>query len=124
MTPDALVPLLRSNYAPGPAETALVHETLQTKAAELSALDAEISALQSKLLRTQSSRVHLAWEMSLYNSFLAPVRWLPPEIIREIFLYFAPSMNTNYLVELPWKLGHICRLWRTVALSIGQLWSV
>ncbi|KAJ6454279.1 hypothetical protein DFH09DRAFT_889174, partial [Mycena vulgaris] len=56
-----------------------------------------------------------------------PVRHLPPEILGQIFLYFVPSLHydsdwKSHRVGLPWKLGHICRLWRTVALSLSQLW--
>ncbi|KAJ7468674.1 hypothetical protein FB451DRAFT_962664, partial [Mycena latifolia] len=91
--------------------------------------EAEISALQSRLQTLQSKRADLASEMDRFNSILAPIRQLPPEIIGEIFLYFTPSLHSDYQltsstqrVELPWKLGHICRLWRTIACSLGQLW--
>ncbi|KAJ6526625.1 hypothetical protein DFH09DRAFT_1046092 [Mycena vulgaris] len=75
-----------------------------------------------------------------WTSILSPIRRLPLEIVGEIFLYFVPSFQchsdfriqeaqtwiqeAHSRVKFPWKLGHICRLWRTIALSLGQLWSV
>ncbi|KAJ7260930.1 hypothetical protein B0H12DRAFT_962754, partial [Mycena haematopus] len=67
---------------------------------------------------------------------LSPIRRVPPEIVAEIFLYFAPSIihPSDFLpdirrthpthVWLPWKLGHICYQWRTTALSLRPLWAV
>ncbi|KAJ7682876.1 hypothetical protein B0H17DRAFT_942503, partial [Mycena rosella] len=129
LTPESLAPLLQSNDAPEPIQKVLVKEILRSKEAELAALETEISALQSKLQTLQRSHAELASEMQLYSSILSPIRHLPPEIIGEIFLYFAPSLGSHFhgrhpSMQPPWKLGQICRLWRTIALSLGRLWSV
>ncbi|KAJ7468683.1 hypothetical protein FB451DRAFT_1256985 [Mycena latifolia] len=126
-SPEALAPLLQSNDAPQPMEKALVQEILRRKEVELSALDVEISVLQSKLQTLQSSHADLASQMNLCQSILSPIRRLPPEIIGEIFLHLVPSLppdGRHRRVEVPWKLGQICRVWRTIALSLDRLWSV
>ncbi|KAJ7145785.1 hypothetical protein C8R44DRAFT_2061 [Mycena epipterygia] len=126
-----LAHLLQSNDAPRPNQSPLVKEILRTKEAELATLAAEISKLQLALQTLQSTHADLASEINQYRSVLAPIRRLPPEIVGEVFLYFVPSLHYDFRdttpsrrVERPWKLGHICRLWRTIALSLGQLWSV
>ncbi|KAJ6476243.1 hypothetical protein C8R45DRAFT_1216943, partial [Mycena sanguinolenta] len=68
--------------------------------------------------------------MTQYTNILAPIRQLPSEIIGEIFLYFTPVMHPYTdlrlprRVGLPWKLAHICRRWRSISLSLSQLWAV
>ncbi|KAJ6526629.1 hypothetical protein DFH09DRAFT_1285884 [Mycena vulgaris] len=131
VTSKSLAPLLQSNEAPLPTQAALVQDILRTEEVTLSALGAEISALQFKLRILQKKHDNLTSEMNQLTRILSPIRRLPLEIIGEIFLYFSPSSHVDWQntrkrhrVILPWELGQICRLWRTVALSLGQLWSV
>ncbi|KAJ7620543.1 hypothetical protein DFH06DRAFT_66828 [Mycena polygramma] len=126
---ESLTSLLHSNDAPHPLQTILVQGILRDKQAELSALGDEISRLECSLQTLRYKHFDLAAEMSQYSCILAPIRCLPLEIVGEIFLYFAtPSMFPapdlqNGRVKLPWELGHVCRLWRNIALSLPRLWS-
>ncbi|KAJ7657889.1 hypothetical protein DFH06DRAFT_945956, partial [Mycena polygramma] len=121
---------LDSNDEPLSSQKVLVREILQDKKAELSILGDEISRLSATLQALPNKQANLASEIYRYSCILSPIRQLPPEIIREIFLYFTPSVHpasdllNRTPVKLPWKLGHICRLWRTISISLGQLWSV
>ncbi|KAJ7163182.1 hypothetical protein C8R46DRAFT_1221968 [Mycena filopes] len=74
-------------------------------------------------------------EIRMCRTVISPIRRLPPEIIQEIFLFFTPSLDLSTSphdrewspfpkVQIPWYLGHICRSWREIALSLGVLWSV
>ncbi|KAJ7682845.1 hypothetical protein B0H17DRAFT_1075092 [Mycena rosella] len=124
---ESLTPLLRSNDAPQPPQTALVHEVLRHKNAELCGLGAGMSALQSALHALESKRALLAVDIHRFSGILSPLRRLPPELVEEIFLYFVPAMHFDALgntrrVVLPWTLAHVCRAWRTVALSLRPLW--
>ncbi|KAJ7819522.1 hypothetical protein B0H13DRAFT_2131563 [Mycena leptocephala] len=127
---STLGPLLRSNKEPNPSDKILAEDILRDKRAELFALEDDISRLEFSLKTLRNKHAVLSSEMTQYSSILSPIRRLPPEIIGEIFLYFAPLMHPDSdlenatQVKLPWKLGHICRLWRTISLSLGQLWSV
>ncbi|KAJ7260934.1 hypothetical protein B0H12DRAFT_364483 [Mycena haematopus] len=137
-TPNAgpLMLLLRSNDAPTPCQKSFVERLLRDKETELSALGDEISRLESTLRTLRKKHSDLAVEMHEYSGILSPIRRVPPEIIGEIFLYFAPSIihPNNFRREsrhthptqvwLPWKLGHICHRWRTISLSLSQLWAV
>ncbi|KAJ6542661.1 hypothetical protein B0H19DRAFT_899258, partial [Mycena capillaripes] len=124
---------LRSNEAPSHSQKILVEEILREREAEKSVLGAEISRLESTLQALRSKQADLDSEMNLYSSVLSPIRRLPPEIVGEIFLYFTPSMQYELdlglqepqaVNTLPWKLGHVCCLWRMISLSLTQLWSV
>ncbi|KAJ7353635.1 hypothetical protein DFH08DRAFT_739614, partial [Mycena albidolilacea] len=128
--PASLVTLLRSNDAPLAPQKTLVKEMLRDKQAKLSALGDEIARLELTLWSLGKKRADLCAEVTQYSSILSPIRRVPSEIIGEIFLYFAPSMVyrhftrdvTIHKLELPWKLAHICRRWRSISLSLGQLW--
>ncbi|KAJ7334686.1 hypothetical protein DFH08DRAFT_749699, partial [Mycena albidolilacea] len=90
----------------------------------------EISRLESTISSLRIKHAELASEMDRFSNILSPIRSVPPEIITEIFLYFAPSMHRcsdsfyPVQVKLPWKLGLVCHRWRTISLSLGQLWAV
>ncbi|KAJ7269538.1 hypothetical protein C8J57DRAFT_1130567, partial [Mycena rebaudengoi] len=117
---------LACNDPPHPAQIAAVQGILNEKSLALSALEAQIVALESKLEDLRQNRETLSSEILEFGAILAPIRRLPPEIVGEIFLYFAPASPAQHirLGSCPWKLGHICRLWRVIALSLGRLWSV
>ncbi|KAJ7269537.1 hypothetical protein C8J57DRAFT_1716626 [Mycena rebaudengoi] len=100
--------LLTCNDPPDPAQTVAVQGILNEKSLALSALEAQIV------------------EILEFGAILAPIRRLPPEIVGEIFLYFAPGVPDMYMrpTDCPWKLAHVCCLWRSIAGALGQLWSV
>ncbi|KIY61934.1 hypothetical protein CYLTODRAFT_447473 [Cylindrobasidium torrendii FP15055 ss-10] len=69
----------------------------------------------------------------------APMRWVPDDILAEIFLWCAPwtrpggpEMNRNSLTttssfdttQAPWVLTCVCRRWRHLAHSLSRLWRV
>ncbi|KAJ6476336.1 hypothetical protein C8R45DRAFT_1077251 [Mycena sanguinolenta] len=145
--PASLAPLLRSNDAPTPSQKSLVEGILRGKQTELSVLGDEISRLENSLCALRMQQADLAAEMHEYSCILSPIRHVPPEIIGEIFLYFAPStmhpdgfrprpgpgydyyntwaQHDSYrVVRLPWKLGHICHQWRIISRSLSQLCTV
>ncbi|KAJ7940219.1 hypothetical protein B0H13DRAFT_1574363, partial [Mycena leptocephala] len=68
-------------------------------------------------------------EMKQFKAIISPIRRLPPEIIGEIFRYFAPALSSHHhswgmkmRAEIPWHLGQVCRYWRNVAFSMRSLW--
>ncbi|KAK0189531.1 hypothetical protein F5146DRAFT_1001786 [Armillaria mellea] len=64
-----------------------------------------------------------------HRPVLAAVRRLPPEIIGEILLYTLSWDDWMFYHRVhntclgPWSYSRVSRLWRTVALSLSQLWS-
>jgi hypothetical protein len=53
-------------------------------------------------------------------SFIAPIRRLPLEIYKEIFLF---ASNLDARGRAAWHISAVCRLWRRIALSTPNLWS-
>ncbi|KAJ6601603.1 hypothetical protein B0H10DRAFT_2230467 [Mycena sp. CBHHK59/15] len=131
-TKAALIPplaaLVASNDAPLPTHISAVQEILYDRNAALAEFANEISKLELKLGTLRSKYAEEVSEIAQYTPVLSPVRRLPLEIIAEIFLYFTPTLSTNLIAvdqaKLPWKLGHIFRHWRMIALSLHQLWSL
>ncbi|KAK0494585.1 hypothetical protein EDD18DRAFT_1175228, partial [Armillaria luteobubalina] len=85
--------------------------------------------------------------LAAYSSTLAPIRRLPSEILRAVFLEVqsslwnmdwnpwhddeysdkawgvSPDLETLDFSRGPWKLSHVCGAWRDVVLSYPRLWS-
>ncbi|KAJ6479296.1 hypothetical protein C8R47DRAFT_1219226 [Mycena vitilis] len=136
--------LLTSNDAPKAAETAAIQHTMRARHATVARLKAQISEVHSVVRAMQAKRNALVKEehalldeLHRYRGVLSPVRRLPPEILGEIFLYFAPALKSDHglsrqqyrctdlgRARIPWRLGHISRFWRSIALSVRSLWSV
>ena len=76
--------------------------------------DRASKVIESKLLQI----------IKAYRALLSPVRYLPSEILQEIFLHYADNRGPNVgIASMPWRLGHISRRWRKIALSFPPLWD-
>jgi F-box-like len=96
---------------------ALVRSAYWQTHSNISRLDAKIDKL---LLRRRDLRIH----RHLLSTLLSPVRFLPPELLGEIFRYCLPQdydeLGAHKAVMLP---SHVCKRWRDVALSTPALWT-
>jgi hypothetical protein len=96
---------------------ALVRSAYWQTHSNISRLDAKIDRL---LLRRRGLRIH----RHLLSTLLSPVRFLPPELLGEIFRYCLPQdydeLGAHKAVMLP---SHVCKRWRDVALSTPALWT-
>lgn len=142
-----LAPLFASNDLPMAAQVTVIKEIVRERNATLSKVEAKISGLGSELYPVPQTMLAcrralddekraLRDEMHQCQGVLSPIRRIPPEILGEIFLYFAPVLvNDHYFehhhrdpgcirTEIPWQLGHICSYWRIVALSVRSLWTI
>lgn len=55
---------------------------------------------------------------------LAPVRRLPVEILRHVFLLFVgKNFEAFWVRQGPWLLAKVCRQWRDVALDFPDIWA-
>ncbi|KAF8815372.1 hypothetical protein BYT27DRAFT_7249259 [Phlegmacium glaucopus] len=118
-----LVPhLLHSNFPPSDSERAAVCDVLAV-------VQEEIVQLQRKTTfsHQRRQRLSLCTEiLRVHNAVLSPVRWLPPEILEQIFRHctwqFTPGQNGHWR-ELPWAISQVCQTWRAVALNLPFLWN-
>ncbi|KAJ7718254.1 hypothetical protein B0H16DRAFT_1700720 [Mycena metata] len=102
--------------------------------AQASSLDSAIVILQ---VRAQSDNLSAHQELNNLPTARAAVQaeldaitydvlTLPVEIVAQTFYWtLVPSrlQPKSTPRQEPWRLGHICRLWREIALSTPQLWS-
>ncbi|KAJ7029360.1 hypothetical protein C8F04DRAFT_42353 [Mycena alexandri] len=133
---------LSSNDSPDTAQvsTHLANQDFSTLKAERSRVDTAILAPKAEQMAIVDEECDLRAELRLCAGILSLIRRVPPEILAEIFLYFAPVLDVDHFdarrdpfaedpmglcmtAEIPWHLGQICRSWRTVALSLRSLWS-
>ncbi|KAJ7026473.1 hypothetical protein C8F04DRAFT_1268118 [Mycena alexandri] len=141
-----LAPLLLSNVPPTAAQHTAAQESLERHRAHMSKIQIQrsevefaiqalsgVAALQATRLVMIEEEHIVRTEIRLFRAIMSPIRRVPPEIIQEIFLLLTPSLDLQYSprdsnpipkVQIPWYLGHICRSWRDIALSLALLWSV
>ena len=91
---------------------------------DLSMIDVEIEKVASTLL-LKRQRDEIQESIDDFNIILAPVRCLSVDVLSVILNYCLathrdPIMSSS---EAPILLTHICRDWRSIALSTPRLWS-
>ncbi|KAH6906799.1 hypothetical protein BKA70DRAFT_398504 [Coprinopsis sp. MPI-PUGE-AT-0042] len=106
---------------------------IEKKKADIVTLRDEIKAAEvnGPVPRLESKYWALRDELEELRSFFPPVRWLPVEVLAEIFLlargedHIFPTGSSclGSTKSLPWSLAAVCFYWRTVAISLPQLWS-
>ena len=113
-----LLHLLKSNVAPSDAEIITIR-ALITEA------EVRIEELRhNDFPASQATESRLLEFILVHKALLSPVRYLPSEVVQEIFLHYSDYGMTNppiYMV--PWHLGHISHRWRKIALSLPTLWD-
>ncbi|KAK0229249.1 hypothetical protein EDD85DRAFT_912496, partial [Armillaria nabsnona] len=86
-----------------------------------------IQKIDEDIQRLLERRVEILQAVDDYNTVLSPARRIPPEIWTEIFHHLKDmSPREHYLGELthyPWILSYVCRTWRAIALSCGEIWQ-
>ncbi|KAF7319585.1 hypothetical protein HMN09_00298600 [Mycena chlorophos] len=115
--------LLTANEAPTTLEQTTLRSLLEDYQLRADCLNAEIDHLEASLgyLKAERDRVQAA--LVGVQTALSPVRQLPAELIAEIFLWVLKGYRPERRTRAPWHLGHVCRAWRNIALTLPRLWS-
>lgn len=129
-TPIVLPPsptphLRRTLRPPNAVETSLIEESLATTLMTITHIDEEIEKLFAVVHDLQGKR-HALHQTAIENqSFAAPVRRLPPEILEDIFMLCCPSKpHSSFIrIEAPLLLTRVCVGWRDLAQSSQRLWA-
>ncbi|SJL15880.1 uncharacterized protein ARMOST_19388 [Armillaria ostoyae] len=97
------------------------HQNIATLDGHLLSLHQSLSRLESltTLIKTQIDTT--STEKEQLESICAPIRWLPRDILLEIFSLSFRQEDARYY---PWTLGHICHWWRDIVHSSPTLWLV
>ncbi|TEB39402.1 hypothetical protein FA13DRAFT_1784166 [Coprinellus micaceus] len=127
--PSPFEGLLHSNYAPSEQECTLIKEHLVERQRELATLQAELKRTSfggdSSPSELPERLDGLLASIDAHRALLSPIRWLPNEILREIFIRTLPSSHNASLSprESPLLLMQISPRWRYIAASTPRLWS-
>ncbi|THH11350.1 hypothetical protein EW146_g8068, partial [Bondarzewia mesenterica] len=89
---------------------------------KIHAAEAQLAQLVSEtrcvIDEMESQRAALEEKLSQMLAYIAPIRRLPQELLRHIFL-----MNFEEYPCCAWILAAVCTLWRRLALSMPKIWS-
>ena len=73
---------------------------------------------------SQATESRLLKFIQVHKALLSPVRYLPSEVLQEIFLHYSDYGFINPPFSMvPWRLGHISHHWREIALALPALWN-
>ncbi|KAJ7168659.1 hypothetical protein C8R46DRAFT_1092268 [Mycena filopes] len=118
--------LLRTNALPTPVECAWISEHILVQPRiDLALVDEEIQGLERTLNELKTRRAVLATDIDAHLALLSPVRRLPDDILREIFVSSLPSTHNAIMAdrEAPLLLCHVSSGWRSIAFTTPRLWS-
>ena len=91
---------------------------------DLSRYDSEIERVEETLRRLRLERQTLHDYMLPHQAISAPIRTLPNEILREIFLHACDSNDlTSQSLPLALTIMRVCSQWCSLANSTRHLWS-
>ncbi|KAF9475950.1 hypothetical protein BDN70DRAFT_863996, partial [Pholiota conissans] len=123
--PSPLVSHLGTNYVPTDIELEELNMWLAMPKAKVTTLDTEIQRALDHLDVLCAERSELEQMIADNRALASPLRRFPVDLIREIFFHCLPTMHNAIMVsrEAPMVLTHVCRAWRTVALSTPSLWA-
>ncbi|PBK80175.1 hypothetical protein ARMGADRAFT_84933 [Armillaria gallica] len=99
---------------------------------KISEYEAEISRLNTTLETLKTGRRSLTSCKAKYESFLAPVRRLPRDVLQDIFELLCTSVSHDAFLSrndlplvstTPFYLSSVCAYWRDICLSSPMLWT-
>ncbi|KAF8814501.1 hypothetical protein BYT27DRAFT_7206075 [Phlegmacium glaucopus] len=116
---------LHNNQVPSEHEAREIKALRMNPLEEISVVNAEIERIESILDSLKRKRANIQKSIDDCNTVLAPVRRLSMDILGVIFIYCLATYRNPIMdaSEAPILLTHICRDWRSIAVSIPRLWS-
>ncbi|KAI5889101.1 uncharacterized protein SCHCODRAFT_02679816 [Schizophyllum commune H4-8] len=122
--PD-LAALARSAYVP---TTEFDRGSLQLGLANLegglSECEAEVTRVEeaARLLRLQ--KASLEETIADVKALLAPIRWMPPEVLGQIAAYtLPPRWFLDYIGGSVWSFSQVCHYWREITFGLCWAWQ-
>ncbi|KAJ7212595.1 hypothetical protein GGX14DRAFT_519442 [Mycena pura] len=117
--------MLHTNFVPSDAQCDYLRAFLVDPRKKLAGLAEKISQLQAMLEETTKKHDELKQYIDAHLALLAPMRRLPGDILREIFVQTLPSTRNTAIspTEGPLLVSQVCRLWQSTALTTPRLWA-
>ncbi|KAF9478380.1 hypothetical protein BDN70DRAFT_994286 [Pholiota conissans] len=136
---SAIERLLSTNDPPTESEEWLIRESLMKTLAETQRLRRSLrdnqrhidkSVVSSIIEKEKEALKEQKHFVQVRRRILSPIRRLPPEVLCEIFEWYACWQQEAFqnprrvrFRDLPWKLSHVCRYWRETTLWVPSLWN-
>ncbi|KAF8208601.1 hypothetical protein K438DRAFT_1812541 [Mycena galopus ATCC 62051] len=126
--------LFETDRIPSLQERKMIQELLAEKKAHLAHLNSKVPKRRSgkkvpRQLRAELDQMRRF--IKLHQALIAPWRWLPVEILAEIFLFTLEATrerdDDKYWIddrEATLRLCKICSAWRAIAIRTPALWNV
>ncbi|KAK7043194.1 hypothetical protein VNI00_008548 [Paramarasmius palmivorus] len=118
LPPSPFLSKLQTNFFASPAEKVEIHHLISTRRDRLHAIEDEIARLRAE-------QVELQTFVDEHLTLVPPIRQVPIDILRGIFLQCMPETGfpACRALEAPLVFTGVCRLWREVAISTPTLWN-
>lgn len=102
-----------------------IRDLLASPLRQLSEIDKVIKRFEENLKGLKEKRNEIHNHIQTYQTVLSPARRLPPDILREIFLFCLTTERNSILSasEAPMLLTRVCSAWRALAFSFPRLWA-
>lgn len=125
MIRDKFEDLLGTNYIPTEEDVASIKQRISEPLARLVKLDEEIAVADARVQSLRQARADLLDGIEGYRRLISPVRRVPPDILREVFINCLPDDRNPTMSsdEAPVVLTRISSQWRTLALTTPRLWA-
>ncbi|KAH9484811.1 hypothetical protein JR316_0001713 [Psilocybe cubensis] len=123
--PKSIDMLLSSNVEPSEEEASKIQSLLVEPTRQLEELENNIRVLEIQLEDLKAKRTTTKETISRYRAVLSPIRRLPADVLREIFLHCLEKHRNPAMLasEAPMLLTRICSSWRSIAQSSPLLWA-
>ncbi|KAJ7161925.1 hypothetical protein C8R43DRAFT_316419 [Mycena crocata] len=116
--------LLETNEVPTAVEATALNAAVDECRTRIAQLDTTITTLQALVEKHRRMRQAAAEQIRQSAMICSVVRRLPTDVLAEIFHWTIPDeprkKPTN---RCPWVLGRVCSYWRTVSISLPELWT-
>ncbi|KAJ6561860.1 hypothetical protein B0H19DRAFT_894253, partial [Mycena capillaripes] len=117
--------ILHTNTIPSDTDCQRIRELLVGPQKEVAELTAKIECLQDLISQLSKKRDQLNDFITPHLALISPTRRLPADVVAEVFAACLPADRNAIMssAEAPLLLCHVCRAWRTLALSTPRLWA-
>ncbi|KAF8962482.1 hypothetical protein BDZ97DRAFT_1113367 [Flammula alnicola] len=114
-----------TNYVPTDAEVVEIKEILKEPRARLAKIEEELAGIELRARNLRQEREDLNHSIDKYRRLSSPMRRLPPDILREVFISSLPDDRNPTMSrdEAPMLLTQVSSHWRSVAMTTPGLWA-
>ena len=128
--PPSTVPhLLLSNLPPSEIEVDLILNIVSGSESHMARIRKQLEIHPKNRVLKNQFRTYENY-LTRHQSILSPLRRLPPELLYQIFEFFAPPRlhldgpdKPIHWSELPFNISQVCHRWRAITISMPLLWA-